>query len=233
METEKPVKLLEKNIGQEEEEEEEKKEKSPLKIILAIFLVLLLIVLAMPYYNIRTNPSPDMKKIPSLQEVLSLSNITLEENVTHRINNIEEFALFIKADDPIIRNIATKIVTESCVQSEICYAKALYYFVRDNIKYVSDPKRFEYAETPREILLTGGGDCDSHSILLASLNEAIGITTRLVFVPSHVYVQIYLPEARKGYKTEGDMISLDTTCKNCEFGELSPFMKKEPRRYLP
>jgi transglutaminase-like putative cysteine protease len=56
-------------------------------------------------------------------------------------------------------------------------------------------------------------------VLLASLLEAIGIPTRLAFVPRHVYVEAYIPDAPRRYQQDG-WVSLDATCKECDFGEV-------------
>ena len=74
------------------------------------------------------------------------------------------------------------------------------------------------------MLVTRGGDCDDHAVLLANLMRSIGIYTDFVHVPRHVYIRIYLPEAPKKYLDEEGWIELDPTCKHCEFGEI-------PRQY--
>ena len=121
-------------------------------------------------------------------------------------------------DDPDVKQVATKIAAESCKGSKVCQAKAEYYFVRDNIDYVSDPPD-EYLEHPLETLESGGADCDGEAILLANLLQAIGVYTEYVFVPQHSYVKILLPEAPNRYKDDGNWIHLDPTCKSCDFGE--------------
>jgi len=69
-------------------------------------------------------------------------------------------------------------------------------------------------------LKVGGGDCESGSIALANLLEAIGVSTEFVFIPQHALLRINLPEASKRYKIDG-YVYLDWTCKNCKFGEVS------------
>lgn len=212
----------------EEIEEELEKKKSPLKYILAAILVFILVLMIIPYYGIKLDPRPSY--IPTIKEVLP-KNIIIE-NQTHKVNSLSDFKKFVTPNDPIIREIAVKIATSSCKKSKVCQAKAIYYFIRDNIKYVSDPHKFEYAETAKEVLITSGSDCDGHAILLASLEESIGIKSRFVFVSQHVYIQIYLPEALKSYKSEDDWISLDATCKSCNFGEIPYQHLKKGKTYL-
>ena len=93
-------------------------------------------------------------------------------------------------------------------------------FVRDNIEYVSDPVAKEYIESPVELLQTRGGDCESGTLLLAALEESIGIDSEIVLIPGHAYLRIKLPSALNKYKLDGDWVYLDWTCNNCDFGEI-------------
>ena len=197
-----------------EEIEQEKWYKGPIKYILAIFLIFLLILMIVPRYAVKLDPEP--KKIPKLGEVLPL-NINILNN---SINSREDFLKLVQPNDPIIKQVADKIATIACDGQKICQAKAVFYFVRDNFDYISDPNSYEYVKSARESLASGGGDCDDASVLLANLEEAIGIKTRFVFIPGHVYIQIWFPKALSRYKTEDDWITVDPTCKNCGFGEI-------------
>ena len=190
--------------------------KGPLKYILGIFLILILILWYFPMQAIKLDPEPSF--IPGINEVIP-QNITLPTKVN--INNRNDYLKLINSNDPLIKLTSDRIVTLACEGNKICHAKALYYFVRDNFHYVSDPTAYEYVKSARESLMTLGGDCDDASVLTANLLQAVGIRTRFVFIPGHVYIQAYIPTALRRYKSEDlDFVSLDLTCKNCEFGEL-------------
>ncbi|MDO8481355.1 MAG: transglutaminase-like domain-containing protein [Nanoarchaeota archaeon] len=195
--------------------EKDRKWNGPIGILLALFFLLLLVVWVVPEYAVRLDPEP--KGVPTLSEVAPQNlNITQEA----RSLRPKEYPSFL-VPDSLIKQVADKIVTQSCEGNKVCYAKALYYFTRDNLQYVSDPTAYEYVKSARESLSSGGGDCDDAAVLLASLLESVGINTQFVFIPNHVYVRAYLPEAAKKYKLEdSDYVSLDATCKNCAFGEL-------------
>ncbi len=195
------------------EEEEQKPWWTPLKIILAILLALLIIMMVIPYYGVKLDPNPE--KIPTIDDVVSEWKI---ENYSTKINSKEDYVNFIKAEE--VKLVADKIASISCEGNKVCQAKAMYYFVRNNYDYISDPQEREYIEDPREFLSVGGGDCESGSIALASLLEAIGIRTQIVFVPGHAYLRIFLPLALKRYKLEDNWVYLDWTCKICDFGEI-------------
>ncbi|MAG07973.1 hypothetical protein CMO89_00725 [Candidatus Woesearchaeota archaeon] len=189
--------------------------KGPLRWIMGLFLVLIIILMAIPYYSIKLDPEP--KYTPNTDEVLF--GTKLETNNSIKLADIIHLGAFIKPGDPVIKRTADKIVSLSCSQGKICHAKALYYFVRDNIQYVSDPIGKEYIEDPKEVLMTSAADCESGSILLSSMLESIGIDTQLVLITGHAYIRIKLPDGLKRYKID-DWVYLDWTCKSCEFGEI-------------
>jgi len=182
--------------------------KTPLIYIIIPFLILLIILMIIPYYSVKINPEP--KNIPGIEIIPE--NIELIElgNISYRNYNN-----YLTPDDPVIKQLADKIAVSSCKENRICYAKALFYFVRDNFNYVSDPLAYEYVKSPRESLISKGGDCDDASVLLANLERSIGINTKFIFIPGHVYIQIYLPESK-----QAGWINLDPACRNCDFGEL-------------
>jgi len=194
------------------ENQEEKKGLNPLKIILGLFLILLVTIWIIPHYGIKQNPEPNYTPTLAELNILSLSIPTINSN---RIQD------FIQVNSEI-KQIADKIVTLSCKEThQICNAKAIFYFVQQNFNYLNDPLTFEYYKTPQESLQSNSGDCDDGSILLSSLLQSIGFQTRFVFVPAHVYIQVKIPEAKSVYKQEKGWINLDSTCKDCEFGEIN------------
>ena len=70
---------------------------------------------------------------------------------------------------------------------------SLFKYINANFQYVPDSRRDEYYATPRETILNGlGGDCDDHSILMASCLMSIGAKCRLVIVEGHMYPEMYV-----------------------------------------
>lgn len=196
-------------------EEDIKRTRQPILIILSILVALLIVLMVVPRYSITIDPRPG--DIPEISDVVP-ENIQ-SSNINNTIKSREEFRRFYNPNDPMIKQTADRIASYSCKESSVCYAKAIFYFVRDRFSYIPDPDAYEYVKTATGSLTAGGGDCDDASILLANLLGAVGIKPRLVFIPGHVYVQIYLPEAKDRYKTDG-WIELDATCSYCQFGEI-------------
>lgn len=202
--------------------------KNPLSLIIGLFLALL-VVLILPAMYFGGSSEPH--NIPSLSEVQGF--ISADDYGAIQGRDTKNYLAQLDPSNPAIKNIAAKIAVESCETNDrVCHAKAMFYFVRDNIEYVSDPPD-EYLEHPLETLLTGGADCDGHAILLANLLQAIGVYTRFVFVPQHSYVQALLPEAPSRYKDNGNWIHLDPTCTSCKFGEIPRQYKNVKKRYSP
>jgi transglutaminase-like putative cysteine protease len=74
--------------------------------------------------------------------------------------------------------------------------RALFAFVRDNIRYVRDIHDVETLQTAEATLDLEAGDCDDKAVLLSALLESIGHPTRFVAVGyfrrdhyEHVYVE--------------------------------------------
>lgn len=207
-------------------EEPEPWYKGPIKWILSLILILLMLLWIIPSYGVKLDPSPSY--IPSIPETFQ----GLNETGNSDEKNFDYLKL-IEPSNPLIKQTANSIVSLSgCKDSKTCNAKAVFYFVQKNINYVNDPVRSEYLSSALETLQTQAGDCDDSSILLSNLLQAIGIKTRLVFITSHVYVQAYLPEALKKYKSEDDWVSLDATCSSCEFGEVPYTTSNKEKSYL-
>lgn len=211
-----------KDIDPEDLEKEVKNKRKSFyisKLLMGLFLALLLVTMIIPFYAVKLDPEP--------KQILSVDELGVEftfSNESHKISSRDDFQNFLKPEDPMIKQISALIGSTACKDvHRICYAKALFYFVRDEINYINDPVTEEYIEFPEDVLFSKAADCDGKSVLLANMLQSIGIETRFVFVPKHVYVQAFLPEALNRYKQKkSDAINLDPACRNCKFGEVSP-----------
>ncbi len=194
-------------------EDHEENKRSPIIYILTTFLFLLVVLMAIPYYGIRSDPSPTY--IPELEDVMSGLVI---DNAT-RLSDIEQIN-YVQVD-PFLKTVSARVARSCDTSRKVCYSKAFFIFVRDEISYISDPD-FEYIESAELVLNSGSADCDGKSILLVSFLKSVGVPSRIVIGNNHAFVQAYLPDALESYKTEGEWVSLDPSCSNCEFGEVNP-----------
>jgi len=116
--------------------------------------------------------------------------------------------------DIIIREKALSLVARLSPKNFDGEIRALFNFVKNNIRYVRDIAGVETVSWPTKTLEYKQGDCDDKVVLLGSLLEAIGFKTRLVAIGpragvyTHVYIQAY---------HDGEWISLETT-ENVEAG---------------
>ncbi len=200
----------------DKEPHSEHKSRKWIWLFVGFFLVLILILYLFPYQWITTYEEP--KRITSIGKALAHG---MEQDLAEpkKVISHEEIKTLINPADQKIKLTANKIVTAACKGGGVCYAKALYYFIRDNYEYVPDPVGIEYVEDPKEFLVAGGGDCESGSIALAALQESIGVDAQLVFIARHAYVRIKVEDAPRTVKND-DWIYLDWTCKDCDFGEI-------------
>jgi transglutaminase-like putative cysteine protease len=107
-----------------------------------------------------------------------------------------------------IRVLAVKL-TDGCAQKETrCEAQSLQEFVRDEIRYVRDPRFLEALQYPEITLQIKAGDCDDKSMMLAALWQAVGGKSRFVAVGfrpghfAHVYPELLI---------DGEWIAAETT----------------------
>ncbi len=98
--------------------------------------------------------------------------------------------------------------------SQIC---SIYNYMVGNWSYLPDPRGFEVFQYSNESLklgsgkYSGQGDCDDFSILLASLIESIGCTSRIVLAygpdGGHAYTEVYLGKTGGTESDVGRMVS--------------------------
>jgi predicted transglutaminase-like cysteine proteinase len=82
-------------------------------------------------------------------------------------------------------------------------AEAVFRFVRDRVKYVSDIELSgseEFAQNADELAATivedgiGQGDCEDMVVLLAVMYKAAGFRSAIALVPEHTALLVYLPD---------------------------------------
>lgn len=109
-----------------------------------------------------------------------------------------------KVDALAVRRTAVDLVSDqpSASGSTFHYNQIaeLHRYVNETITYVPDPVSTNYVAPPDETLETGAGDCDCQAVLVASLFEAIGATTRIAICEStsgdwHALPEVYLADS--------------------------------------
>lgn len=109
-----------------------------------------------------------------------------------------------------VRQASAEIVSEVPPKAFYGEIRAIFYFVRDAIRYTLDVDEVETLQQADYTLTHEYGDCDDKSILLAAMLGSIGHKCRFVaigYTPGefcHVFVQ-----TRAG--GDGEWLSLDAT----------------------
>ena len=186
------------------------KKKSPFFRFIALFIAITVLLLSARGYFYLIHPEPkDAVKIEDVQQFIEKAPQIFTSH------GIDRISIVLSETEDDIKTIANYISAKSCKKADsVCQSKALFYFVRDQIKYVSDARFQDQLQNPLLTLKTGGADCEDKAVLLIALEKAIGNDARIVFVPGHAYAQIKIPK----YKDK--WINLDSTCEYCKFDEL-------------
>ncbi len=112
----------------------------------------------------------------------------------------ESVAAFVTPKDGVVKHFSRKVIgsieqEEKGVPEKILQAMAIFSALSAMpLRYISDPssygkgKIFDYVQYPRETLEVRSGDCDDFAVLFSSCLEHIGIETRIIETPSHVFV---------------------------------------------
>lgn len=200
------------------------RKRSSFAVIVALVTAVALVLLSVQAYFYLIHPQP--VNVPSLAEVSKLLGTELEQPFSsHRSDEVKRV---IQSSREEIKQIANYIAAQSCVKADrVCQSRALFQFVRDEIKYVPDENFHDQLENPLTVLKTGGADCEDVAVLLLAMQKAIGNKVRLVFVPGHAYAQVSIPDYR-GEK----WLNLEATCSDCQFGELPNNTAMQKKRYI-
>jgi hypothetical protein len=155
-----------------------------------------------------------------LQPVISLPLADGDQGTAQTIARIRKLVHQGMCDQFVNRS-AIQIVRGAGIQ-QFDFAgevKAIYEWVKRNIRFTKDIAGIETLRTAREILLVRAGDCDDiNSILLSSLLATIGHDVRLVTISSdpeapRVFSHIYI-EVEMG----GEWVPLDSARRDPAFG---------------
>ncbi|HWR24799.1 MAG TPA: transglutaminase family protein [Methanosarcina sp.] len=94
--------------------------------------------------------------------------------------------------EPDVRGKAAEVARAYPGAYNIYQVCALFDTVRENVQYVSDPRGNDVWEPANVTLKIGAGDCEDQAILLSSMLEAVGGTTRVYLTDSHAFAAVYI-----------------------------------------
>jgi hypothetical protein len=91
-----------------------------------------------------------------------------------------------------VRTMAAASAKKYPGQYNIYQICSLFDDTKENIQYISDPRGKDLWSTPGDTLKVGAGDCDDYAILLSSLIESIGGTSRIYLTDTHAFAAVYI-----------------------------------------
>ena len=113
--------------------------------------------------------------------------------------NKEKFTAGIEFQNPAVRNFALQATSKYFVDYQQrkkhrvaiqCFA--IFKEINSKWNYVNDPKSREYIAPASESVEHLSGDCDDHSILMASAIKSIGGTVRFIYTKNLVYPELLI-----------------------------------------
>jgi len=139
--------------------------------------------------------------------------------------------------NPEVKTLAERIVRGVPNEDKQQLITRVFGWVTREIEYRSDPgqkwKGGDYVKPPLQTIHSRAGDCDDSSVLLASLLEALGFNTYLIFLPRHVFVLVemepFIPSTKLGrpfgHINGRPVFALESTRSNPIFGPPSSVHK--------
>jgi len=127
--------------------------------------------------------------------IIDVSRKPQEQNPRYLTNPGQLFSQVNEKIDPYdvkVRTMAAASAKKYPGQYNIYQLCYLFDDTKDNIQYISDPRGKDLWSTPGETITVGAGDCDDYAILLASLIEAIGGTSRVYLTDTHAFAAAYI-----------------------------------------
>lgn len=132
-------------------------------------------------YTMKDSPNPQDLILSKLLPFPNKSKIL--RAIEYDSPKIRDFALMATLKDfKDVRGYPQYRTTIQCF--------AVFKEINSRWNYVSDPKGKDYIARATESLRYFSGDCDDHSILMASCVRAIGGTPRLIHTGGHIYPEI-------------------------------------------
>jgi hypothetical protein len=132
-------------------------------------------------YSMNDSPNPQDLILSKLLPFPNKSKIL--KAVEYENPRVRDFALMATLKDfKDVRGYPNYRTTIQCF--------AVFKEINSRWNYVSDPKGREYIAKATESLRYFSGDCDDHSILMASCIRSIGGTPRLIHTGGHIYPEI-------------------------------------------
>ena len=102
-------------------------------------------------------------------------------------------------NNPITRSFSVQLASEYPGEYNLAQVCNIYDYIRNNWKYVNDPRGLEYFEKASITIQNGlSGDCDDFAVLIATAIESVGGRTRICLATNvesgngHAFTEVYI-----------------------------------------
>ncbi len=132
--------------------------------------------------------------------------LQLQEENKKIKDSIDDLALKIKKavtpTNPTVRIFALRLARQFPGEYNLGQICAIWYFIKNKWSYVNDPNGFDYFAPANETIDAElSGDCDDFAILMSSLIQAIGGSTRVILAygssSGHAYTEVYFAKNKE------------------------------------
>jgi transglutaminase-like putative cysteine protease len=165
------------------------------------------------------------------------NNLSLEDRIA-----LLQDLVWQSVHDPEMRKLALSVTRHCEARDDVCETRAVYDWVRKNVRYTGDVAPvahgaggkvdgIDYYQTAKRTVQLGGGDCDDHFVLGATLLALNGIQSRGRITSqtsrnrddySHIYAVARLPK-----NAPAKDVPIDTTLPNGDwYGREYPHGKR-------
>lgn len=132
-------------------------------------------------------------------------------SIEERVSRVHE-QMIQGTRDPKIYALAREVLSKKCgdnwcvpQKDNKAEAEALFYEVKQRVRYVWDPLDYDAFQTPAKTLHIRAGDCDDQASLLGALLRSIGLKVRSRVVRTignaswnHIYLIVQIPGGKSG-----------------------------------
>jgi hypothetical protein len=128
--------------------------------------------------------------------------------------------------DPVVHELAAEIIKAAGVRAFdfLGEARAVYNWVRANIRFTRDVRGKETLHAAREIIRLGIGDCDDFTILICSLMSTVGAKCSIITISSDPRIPETFSHVYPEVSVNGRWVTMDAARRDPAFG-------KAPARY--
>lgn len=148
---------------------------------------------------IQGNPLPLAGlPVPARQGRLRIARVNGPEQRVQQI--ARQVQASIRGEDGVaLREYLIRNVISRCPdRDDVCHIRAIYWFIRRNLRYIQDPQGLDLYPTALQALRIGGEDCDGHVIVGNTMLALVGFPVGAKVVKSrqgewHIYGRVGFP----------------------------------------